>query len=57
MCGAASYSELRSELGPIEYKRFTKRVRRIWKNMMNALDLDQLQAHPGVDRRASHGPG
>ncbi len=34
------YSELRSELGPIEYKRFTKRVRRIWKNMMNALDLD-----------------
>ena len=32
------YSELQSELGPIEYKRFTKRVRRTWKNMMNAID-------------------
>ena len=33
-----AYSELQSELGPIEYKRFTKRVRRTWKNMMNAID-------------------
>ncbi len=32
------YSELQSELGPIEYKRFTNRVRRTWKNMMNAID-------------------
>ena len=50
------YSELQSELGPIEYKRFTNRVRRTWKNMMNAIDDENSPAHPCVDRRASHGP-
>ena len=50
------YAELQSELGPIEYKRFTNRVRRTWKNMMNAIDDENSPAHPCVDRRASHGP-